>query len=154
MESSTAQNMDRIENRTGIERRSGKDRRCDYDEQRKILRSKLKPGVFIFLNQPRLFKRLQLKKRKFAEILDISLTGLRAQYVASGLFKYEQPMLSIVTNDGAVKIDNISFKTVTDNKVTNLPNNTQLRRCSIKFEEISDNQKLQLNQIIRKFSDK
>jgi len=51
MESSTDQNIDVAENRSGIERRSCKDRRGDYNEQRKSLRSKLKPGAFVYLNQ-------------------------------------------------------------------------------------------------------
>jgi len=69
------------------------------------------------------------------------------------MFKYEQDMLSIVTSDGKVKIDDIPFKIVSDNKITHLPNDTDLRRCGVKFEDISDSQKQQINQIIRKLSD-
>jgi hypothetical protein len=153
MESSTDQNIDVAENRSGIERRSGKDRRDDYIEQRKSLRSKLKPGAFVYLKWPRTFKLLKPNNKRFAEILDISLTGLRAQYIATEMFKYEQDTLSIVTSDGKVKIDDIPFKIVSDNKITHLPNDTDLRRCGVKFEDISDSQKQQINQIIRKLSD-
>ena len=152
MESSTDQNIDVAENRSGIERRSCKDRR-GYNERRKSLRSKLKPGAFVYLKRPRTFKLLKPNNKRFAEILDISLTGLRAQYIATEMFKYEQDTLSIVTNDGKVKIDDIPFKIVSDNKITHLPNDTDLRRCGIKFEDISDSQKQQINQIVRKLSD-
>ena len=153
MESSTDQNIDVAENRSGIERRSCKDRRGDYNEQRKSLRSKLKPGAFVYLKRPRTFKLLKPNNKRFAEILDISLTGLRAQYIATEMFKYEQDTLSIVTNDGKVKIDDIPFKIVSDNKITHLPNDTDLRRCGVKFEDISDSQKQKIIQIIRKLSD-
>lgn len=153
MKSSTDQNIDGTENRSGIERRSGKDRRGDYNEQRNSLRSKLKPGAFVYLKRPRIFKLFRPNNKRFAEILNISLTGLRAQYIATEMFKYEQDTLSIVTSDGKFKIDDIPFRIVTDNKITHLPNDTYLRRCGVKFEGISDTQKQQISQIIRKLSD-
>jgi len=81
MESSTDQNIDVAENRSGIERRSGKDRRGEYDEQRKSLRSKLKPGTFVYLKRPRTFKLLKPNSKRFAEILDISLKDTEKELV-------------------------------------------------------------------------
>jgi c-di-GMP-binding flagellar brake protein YcgR len=152
MADSVAQDTSLEERRSGIDRRSGKDRRSYYDKKRKIQRSILRTGVFVLFKKPRLLKLLQPKKVNFAEILDLSLTGLQAQYSAPAMLKYEHPMLSITSNDGEVKIDDLPFKVVADNKVTNLPNNTQLRRCSLKFEDISDRHKIQLNQIIKSYS--
>jgi len=152
--SSGASNTTQIETRTGIDRRSGKDRRCDFDEQRKAVRSKLKTSAFVLLKQPRLFKRLKPHKTiKFAVIVDISSGGLRAQYVCSDMFPYKQDVLSIVTDDGIVKIEDIPFKIITDYKFTRLPDNKYLRRCGIKFGNLTDSHKLQLNQLIRDYSE-
>jgi hypothetical protein len=151
--SSAASNSNQIDTRTGIDRRSGSDRRCDYDEQRKAVRSKLKTGAFVILKQPRLFKRLKPHKIKFAVILDISFGGLRAQYVCSDIFPYKSDVLSIVTDDGIVKIEDIPFKIITDYKFTRLPDNTYLRRCGIKFGSLTDSHKLQLNQLMRDYSE-
>jgi hypothetical protein len=140
------------EKRSGRDRRSGKDRRCYFNEKRKMHRSILKTGVFVLFRKPRLFKLLQPKKDSFAEILDLSLTGLQAQYSAPAMLKYEHSILSITSNDGTVKIDDLPFKVVADNKITNLPNSTQLRRCCLKFEDISDKHRNLLNQIIQNYS--
>ena len=153
VEDSKDQDLDLQEKRSGVERRSGKDRRSYYDEKRKTHRSKLKAGVFILFKQPRLIKLLKPKKIQFAEILDLSVAGLQAQYSAPTMFKYETPVLSIISNDGTVKIDELPFKIVADNKVTILPDEKQLRRCSLKFGDISDNHRVQLNQIIENFSE-
>lgn len=152
MGNSVAHDIDLEEKGSGIDRRSGKDRRSYINEKRIMHRSILKTGVFVLFRRPRLFKLLQPKKVNFAEILDLSLSGLQAQYSAPAMLKYEHPMLSITSNDGAVKIDDLPFKVVADNKITNLPNFTQLRRCSLKFENISDKNKKLLNQIIQNYS--
>ena len=153
MGDSVAQDMGLIEKRSGIDRRSDKDRRCYYGEKRKKHRSKLKTGVFVLFKKPRLLKLLQPKKVYFVEIIDLSITGLQAQYSAPVMLKYEHSMLSITLNDETVKIDDLPFKVVADNKVTNLPNNTQLRKCNLKFEDISDYHRKQLNHIIQAYSE-
>lgn len=141
-----------IDTRTDIDRRSGKDRRCDYDEQRKLIRSKLKKSVFVFLKKPRRFKLSKPQVIKFGMILDISLGGLRAQYVGSEMYPYNHETLSILTDDGIAVIEDIPFKIITDYKFTRLPDNTWLRRCGIKFENLSDKHKLHLNQLIQNYS--
>ena len=153
MGNSVAQNIGLEEKRSGIDRRSGKDRRRYYDEKRKMHRSKLKTGVFVLFKKPRLLRLLQPMKLNFAEILDLSLSGLQAQYSAPAILKYEYPILSITSNDGAIKIDGLPFKVIADKLITKLPNNRQLRRCRLKFEDISDRHKTKLNQILQKFSE-
>ena len=115
-------------------------------------RSKLKTGVFILFKRPWLLKLLQPNKKKFAEILDLSLTGLQAQYSAPEMLKYQSSILSITSNDGSIRIDGLPFKVVADKMVTTLPNKTQLRRCHLKFEDISDSHRIQLHQILQNYS--
>ena len=138
--------------RADVERRSGKDRRHDYDEQRKRVRSKLKQSVHVFLNRAGRFKITRPQTIKFGVILDISLGGLRAQYISADMFPYHHETLTILTDDGIVKIENIPFKVITDFKFTRLPDNTWLRRCGIKFGVLSEKHKQYLNQLIQNYS--
>jgi len=137
--------------RSGIERRSGKDRRFDYDEQRKSVRYKLSKNTNVVLTQPKFFKFLKPNTTKFA-IVDISIGGLQAQYVGTDMHQYEKNILSIETADGATRIENIPFKVITDYNYTNLPDNTYLRRCGLKFCELSENQIQQIKEFIAKCS--
>lgn len=140
-----------VDRRSGIERRSGKDRRFEYDEQRKSVRHKLSKNTNVVLKQPKLFKFLKPNTTKFA-IVDISTGGLQAQYVGADMHQYEKNILSIETDDGAIRIENIPFKVITDYNYTNLPDNTYLRRCGIKFGELSENQIRQIKELIAKCS--
>jgi len=149
--SSAVPNSTRVATRTGLDRRSGKDRRHDYDEQRKSVRYKPNTNISIVFEQPRLFKVLQPHKIKFM-LIDISLGGLRAQYVSSDIFLYKNNVLSIETDDGSVKIEHIPFTIISDDKHTRLPRNTYLRRCGIKFSNLSKGHKRQLNQLIQNYS--
>jgi c-di-GMP-binding flagellar brake protein YcgR len=149
--SSVARNSARVDTRTGTDRRSGKDRRHDYDEQRKLVRYKLNTSISIVLEQPRLFNVLPPHKTKLI-LVDISLGGLRAQYASSEMFLYKQNTLSIETDNGVIKIENIPFKIISDYKYTRLPGNTYLRRCGIKFSDLSENHKRQLNKLIQNYS--
>ncbi|CAD7839260.1 MAG: hypothetical protein [Olavius algarvensis Delta 4 endosymbiont] len=140
-----------VDRRSGIDRRSGKDRRYDYDEQRKAVRHKLSGNANVVLTQPRLFKFLKPEATKLA-IIDISMGGLQAQYVGTDMHQYEKNILSVETVDGALKIENIPYKVITDYSYTHLPNNTSLRRCGIKFDNLSDNQIRQIKELIAKCS--
>jgi len=140
-----------VDRRSGIERRSGKDRRFDYAEQRKNVQHKLSENTNVVLKQPKLFKFLKPNITKFA-IVDISIGGLQAQYVGADMHEYDKNILSIETADGAIMIENIPFKVITDYNYTNLPDNTYLRRCGLKFGKLSEKQTQQINELIAKCS--
>jgi hypothetical protein len=147
---SSTEGSEWIDTRTGIDRRSGKDRRRDYDEQRNSVRYKLKTSASVFLKVPGLLKLLPPQKIKL-DIVDLSLGGLRAQYVRSSILPYKQNTLSIETDDGEVIISEIPFKVITDYKHTRLPGDVYLRRCGFKFGSLSDSHKNLLNQLIRDY---
>ena len=138
-----------LDRRSGIERRSGKDRRFDYDEQRNSVRYKLITNANVVLKKPKFFKFLKPQTTKFA-ILDVSMGGLQAQYVGTDMHQYEKNILSIETDDGAIKIENIPFKVITDYNYTHLPDNTYLRRCGIKFGKLSKNHIQQVKEFVAK----
>jgi len=148
--SSADQDNALLDRRSETERRSGKDRRFDYDEKRKSVRHKCK-NTSVVLKQPKFFKFLKPKTTKFA-VVDISIGGLQAQYVGTDMHQYEKNILSIETNDGAIKVENIPFKVITDHNYTPLPDNTYLRICGIRFDKLSKNHILQINELIAKCS--
>ena len=147
--SSADQDNALLDRRSGTERRSSKDRRCDYDEQRKSVRHKLCKNTSVVLKQPKFFKFLKPQTTKFA-ILDVSMGGLQAQYVGTDMHQYEKNILSIESDDGAIKIENIPFNVITDYNYTHLPDNTYLRRCGIKFGKLSKNHIQQVNEFVAK----
>ena len=102
------------------------------------------------LKVPGLLKVLPPQKIKLT-IVDLSLGGIRAQYVRSSMLTYKQNTLSIETDDGEVIISEIPFKVITDYKHTRLPGDAYVRRCGIKFGNLSDSHKNQLNQMIRDY---
>jgi YD repeat-containing protein len=140
-----------MDRRSETERRSGKDRRYDYDEQRKTVRHKLNKNVSVVLTQQKLFVLRRQETTKFAAI-DVSMGGLRAQYVGPDMHQYEKNILSIETDDGNIKIEDIPFKVITDYKFTRLPDNSYLRRCGIKFGELSEYNKTQINKLIEEYT--
>ena len=146
-----AQSMAAAQKIISIERRSGKDRRIHYAEKRKIDRTIIGPGSYIMLRRSRILKYLWPKEIRFAMIVDISLIGLGAHYVARDIFNYKQNVLSIATTDQKISTDFIPFRVINDKLVTNLPDNKQLRRCGIKFENISDSHKIEINNFIQKY---
>jgi len=95
----------------------------------------------------KIFKFLKPQTTKFA-IVDVSTGGLHAQYVGADMHQYEKNILSIETDDGTIKIENIPFKVITDYNYIPLPDNTYLRRCGIKFGKLSENHIQQINELI------
>lgn len=140
------------ERRSNKDRRSGVDRIKDFDEQRKQKRLKVKEGVFVLFRKPRFFKWFKLRTEKLATIIEISLGGLRAQYVATEMWKLEFDTLSIVTDDDKIMIDNIPFKVISDFPVSYLPNSTYLRRFGVKFEELPSEHISKLNYFIQNYT--
>ena len=136
----------------GSERRSGKDRRRGYSEKRKTDRIKLRPETFVTLSHPKYLNFFCFGKKCIAMINDISTMGLSAHYLASDIFNYKNNFLSIETNDRAFSITNIHFKVISDYMVTFLPGKNHLRRCGIKFQNISDRQVDLVNHLIKCYS--
>lgn len=85
-------------------------------------------------------------------IIDISLTGIRAEYTTTTVWSGDFNKMSIVTTDNHISINNIPCKIISDRKVRPLQNDTFLRRCGIKFGNLSNYHKLQLSYFIKKYT--
>jgi len=118
-------------------------------ERRKQSRFKIKGRAFVEFQKHRFFKLGKPHVIKSAEIIDVSLEGLAFQYTDRNMWAHDFNELSISKTDDDIKIGNIPFKAVSDFSVSRLSNSMFIRRCGIKFGELTPAQKLQLDYFIR-----
>lgn len=85
-------------------------------------------------------------------IIDISHTGIRAEYKTTTAWSSDFDRMSIVTADNSISINNIPCKIISDRKVRYLQNGNYLRRCGIKFGNLSEYHKLKLSYFIQKYT--
>ena len=101
----------------------------------------------------RKFKRFNIKKNVFAtdadrvgQIIDLSMGGLAFRYPELEKPFMESQKLDIFVKDSNFFLPNLSIMTVSDNKVVNHSDYpmTLVRRRSVKFQELTLEQKFQL----------
>ncbi len=120
-----------------------------FVERRRMKRFKVKEGTFAEFHKPRLFKLGKSRIIKSIPIIDISLKGLAFQYTDRNMWSPNFNELSISRIADEVKIDKVPYKAVSDYSISNVANSTFLRRCSVKFGELTPAQKSQLNHFIQ-----
>jgi hypothetical protein len=123
--------------------------RAGFIERRKRKRSKAKEGTLAEFHKPRLFKFGKSRIVKSAPIVDISLKGLAFQYTGRNMWSPNFNELSISRIADEVKIDKIPYQAVSDFSISNAANSIFLRRCSVKFGELTPAQKSQLANFIQ-----
>ena len=121
----------------------------DFVERRKQHRFKVKEDAFVKLYTPRFFKLGKPRIIKSATIIDISIGGLAFQYVDCVMLSHDFYELSIFNTTGAIKIDKVPFKAVSDFSISRLSNSKFIRRCGIKFGGLNPAQKSELASLIQ-----
>jgi len=86
-----------------------------------------------------------------AEIINISISGIKAQYTATTTWSRNFDRMAIVTTDKKFKIDNLQCKVISDSMVDYLDNGAFVRRCGIKFGNLSDKKKTQLSTFVQEY---
>ncbi len=122
------------------------------DVKRKEMRHAVKTDASVLLKKSFAFGLFKDRIIHSGTIIDISLTGVRAEYTTTTVWSSDFNKMSIVTADNNISIHNIPCKIISDRKVRYLQNNTYLRRCGIKFGKLSDYHKLQLSYFIQKYT--
>ena len=79
-----------------------------------------------------------------AQITEISEGGLGFVYVDREMWSLDLNELTISDNINKTKIDKIPFKVLRDFPITKLPNSKYLRKCGVKFGELTSDQKYSL----------
>ena len=120
--------------------------------KRKEKRYAVKTGASVLFKKSFAFGLFKNRTVYSGTIIDISLTGIRAEYTTATIWSGDFNKMSIVTIDNHISINNIPCKIITDRKVRHLQNDTFLRRCGIRFGNLSDYHKLQLSYFIQKYT--
>lgn len=123
--------------------------KSNFAERRKHHRFKVKEGALAEFYKPSLFKLRKPRITKSAPIVELSGGGLTFQYISRNLWTPNLNELSISEPDNKLKIGKLPFKTITDYSVSRVENAMSLRRCGVKFEELTPNQKYQLHYFIQ-----
>jgi ribosomal protein L20 len=121
-------------------------------EKRKHQRFKVKEGTFAEFHKPRLFKLGKSRIIKSVPIIGISYKGLTFQYTDRNMWSHNFNELSISRIADEVKIDKVQYKAVSDFIISDFAKSIVLRRCSIKFGELTPAQRFQLDHFIQDYT--
>jgi len=127
---------------------------CTIDDagQRQKVRCAVKTGTMVELKKSFLFRLFNPYKILSATIIDISLTGIKAEYKVTTSWSRDFDKVSIVTPDANFSIENISCRIVSDLAVGQLNGDSFVRRCGIEFMYLSESKKLQLLSFIQAYA--
>ena len=120
--------------------------------RRKKARYAVKKGASVLFKKSSVIGLFKPRIVKSGTIINISLSGIRAQYTAATVWSKDFDKMSIVTTDKKFTIDNIPCKIISDSNISRLPNGTFVRRCSIKYGNLSDYHKLQLSYFMQEYT--
>jgi hypothetical protein len=123
--------------------------KSNFAERRKHHRFKVKDGALAEFYKPSLFKLREPRIAKSAPILELSGGGLTFQYISRDLWTPNLNELSISKPDNKLKIGKLPFRTITDFSISRTENAMSLRRCGVKFEELTSTLKYQLHYFIQ-----
>ena len=121
-----------------------------FVERRKYKRFKAKEGIVAEFHKVRFLKIGKPRLVKSVPISDISLGGLGFQYTSQSIWPVNFDTLSISTAFDEIRVDHVPFQTITDFSKTKFRDSMSLRKCGVKFGELTSNQKSDLNNFIHK----
>ncbi len=127
---------------------------CTIDDvgQRQKVRCAVKSGVMVEFKKSFLFSLFNPCKIRSTTIIDISLTGIKAEYNVTTAWCKVFDKVSIVTTDANYSIENIPCRIVSDLEVGHLNDDTFVRRCGIEFMYLSESKELQLLSFIQEYA--
>lgn len=123
--------------------------RSNFVERRQHHRFKVKTKAVVRFHKPRFFKLGKSRAAQSAQIIDLSTGGLSFQYTAHDMWRLDSNKLSISNLFDETKIDNIPFTAVSDFSISRVASSLLLRRCGVKFGELTSMQKYQLHVFIQ-----
>jgi len=121
------------------------------ENKRKTDRCNLKPGACVLFKKSLFFGLIKPRTVKSAAILDMSLSGIRAQYNTTSKWSLHFDRVSIGTVDKKIEIDRVDCRVMSDCIVEHHTNGPYTRMCGIKFVNLSDAVKSKLSQIIETY---
>jgi hypothetical protein len=123
-----------------------------FAELRKQNRFKLREGIIVAFQKPRLFNLGRPRIVKTASITDINRRGLAFQYISHKMWPADFNKLSILQITDEIEIDNVPYEVVSDFKASNFTKSKPIRKCGVKFGELTLNQTILLNHLLLSYS--
>ncbi len=119
-----------------------------FAELRKQGRFKIRDGIIVVFQKPRLFNLGKPRIVKTASIIDINKRGLSFQYISNKMWPIDFNKLSILQTTDEIEIDNVPYEVVSDFKASNFTKSKPIRKCGVKFGELTLNQSILLNHLL------
>ena len=123
-----------------------------YVELRKQNRFKIREGIFVAFQKLILFNLGRSRIVKTASIIDINRGGLAFQYNSHNMWPADFNKLSILQTTDEIEIDNVPYEVVSDFKASNFTKSKPVRKCGVKFGELTLNQKILLNHLLLNYT--
>lgn len=120
----------------------------NFVEKRNHKRFEVKEGAFVEFYKPRLFNLGRPRLVKYAQIINISEGGLGFVYVDRKMWLLDSQELTISDYNNEIKIDKVPFKILRDFPQSKLIGSKSLRKCGVKFGELTSDQKSKLYSFI------
>ena len=119
-----------------------------FAELRKQNRFNIREGIIVAFQKPLLFNLGKPSIVKTASIIDINRRGLAFQYISHKMWPADFNKLSILQINDEIEIDNVPYKVVSDFKSCNFTKSKPIRKCGVKFGELTLNQSILLNHLL------
>ncbi len=116
-----------------------------YSERRKQQRFLANGGALVMTGKLRFFNLGKPRFIKFGPVINISKGGVSIQYISSKKKPDKYTELSITMPAEDLKLDNISFETVTDFQKTEFLKSKKIRQRCIKFHNLTESQMFQVD---------
>ena len=119
-----------------------------FAELRKQGRFRIREGIIVAFQKPRLLKLGRPPIIKTASITDINRRGLAFQYMSHKMWPADFEKLTILRTTDEIEIDNVPYEVVSDFKASNFTKSKPIRKCGVKFGELTLNQTILLNHLL------
>ncbi len=123
-----------------------------FAELRKQNRFKIREGINVAFQKLSLFNLGRPRIVKTASIIDINRRGLAFQYTSHKMWPADFNKLSILQTTDEIEIDNLSYEVVSDFKASSFTKSKPIRKCGVKFRELTLNQTILLNNLLLNYT--
>ena len=123
-----------------------------FVELRKQNRFNIREGIIVAFQKPRLLNLGKPRIVKTASIIDINKRGLSFQYISHKMWPTDFNKLLILQTTDEIEIDNVPYVVVSDFKASNFTKSKPIRKCGVKFGELTINQTMLLNNLLLSYS--
>jgi len=123
-----------------------------FPHRRKWKRFALKGGATVVLEKPHIKGLLGQSNIDLGPIVNISMGGLASQYIEKRRRMSKTDRLSIKMPDKSIVVDKISYRTIADFKIAELPDGKKIRNRCVEFLNMSSFQTFRLDDFIKAYS--